>query len=118
MSTLEYVLMTAVFFGAGAVIWMMASGKLPAYVIEDGNGQAGNSVPKAETRSESTHPDLTEDEQKILAFIKNRGRVKNDDVEELLGVSDTTATRYLQALVGKGVIAQKGEGKGTYYERA
>jgi hypothetical protein len=31
----EYALISIVFLGAGVVIWLMASGKLPAYTIEE-----------------------------------------------------------------------------------
>jgi len=37
MTTLEYIIFTIILLGVGVVVWMMASGKLPAYVIDDGN---------------------------------------------------------------------------------
>ena len=41
----------------------------------------------------------------------------NNDVEKLLGVSDATATRYLDVLEQEGVVKQVGtEGKGVYYK--
>lgn len=36
---------------------------------------------------------------KIVALAKEKGRIKNDDVEKLLRVSDSTAARYLNQLV-------------------
>lgn len=36
---------------------------------------------------------------KIVALAKEKGRIKNDDVEKLLRVSDSTAARYLKQLV-------------------
>ncbi len=35
MGTINYLFMSTVLFGASIVIWLMASGKLPAYVIEE-----------------------------------------------------------------------------------
>jgi predicted HTH transcriptional regulator len=53
---------------------------------------------------------------KVLAFIWEHGRITNNQIEELLGVSDATATRYLDELEGRGKIIQKGDGRSTYYE--
>lgn len=56
--------------------------------------------------------------QKILKFFESRERVANNDVEKLLGVSDATATRYLDELEKQGEIRQVGkEGRFVYYER-
>lgn len=35
MSILEYLFMSLVFIGVGSVVWFMASGKLPAYIIKE-----------------------------------------------------------------------------------
>jgi Fic family protein len=44
--------------------------------------------------------------------------ITNNDVEKLLGVSDATATRYLEELEKEGLIKQQGEtGKYTYYQK-
>ena len=57
-------------------------------------------------------------QQKILRLLTEQGKVTNNDVERLLGVSDATATRYLDALEEKGKIRQVGNaGKYVYYER-
>lgn len=43
-------------------------------------------------------------------------RITNDEVEELLGVADSTATKYLQRLEDQGKITQQGEtGRSVYY---
>ena len=44
-------------------------------------------------------------------------RITNDEVQELLGVADATATRYLEALEQEGAIVQVGkEGRSVYYK--
>lgn len=44
--------------------------------------------------------------------------ITNNSVEKLLGVSDATATRYLDDLEKEGLIKQQGEtGKYTYYQK-
>ncbi|MFH1759123.1 MAG: winged helix-turn-helix domain-containing protein [Patescibacteria group bacterium] len=59
---------------------------------------------------------------KILLELTKRskppleGRITNNEIEELLGVSDATATRYLDELEKNGDIVQKGAtGRGVYY---
>jgi len=55
---------------------------------------------------------------KILTFLETHDNVANKDVEKILGVSDSTATRYLTDLEQKGVIKQMGtDGQGVYYEK-
>ena len=51
-------------------------------------------------------------------FISGKDqRITNDEVEKLLGVSDATATRYLEALEQEGAIEQIGkEGRSVYYK--
>lgn len=56
--------------------------------------------------------------QKILEHLKKQGKITNNDVERVAGVSDSTATRYLQQLEDEGKIKQVGKtGKHTYYEK-
>jgi len=53
---------------------------------------------------------------KILGHVWHNNRITNNDVEDLLDVSDATATRYLEELEERGRIVQKGDGRSTYYE--
>ena len=56
--------------------------------------------------------------EKIGSLFAGQGRVANDDVEKLLGVSDATSTRYLDELEKQGLIRQVGKtGKHVYYEK-
>jgi len=56
--------------------------------------------------------------EKVRAFIADKERVANDDIEALLGVSDATATRYLDELEKEGRIRQVGRtGRHVYYEQ-
>ena len=57
-------------------------------------------------------------EQKLLALLKNKSKIRNDEVEKFLGVSDATAERYLNELEAKGVIRQVGHtGRNVYYQK-
>ena len=54
--------------------------------------------------------------KKITEFIKDREKVTNNDIENLLGVSDSTAERYLADLEQKGKVEQVGDtGRSVYY---
>ncbi len=55
--------------------------------------------------------------EKVRQIFAGQDRVANDDIEKLLGVSDATATRYLDELEKEGLIRQVGKtGKHVYYE--
>lgn len=54
--------------------------------------------------------------QKIIAFIRERGGASNDDVQGLLDIADSTATKYLQQLEAANTIEQVGaRGRGVVY---
>lgn len=41
--------------------------------------------------------------------------ISNDEVEAKLGVSDTTAAKYLKELVARGLLEKRGKGRGVVY---
>ncbi len=60
---------------------------------------------------------LDEKENKIFDLVSSNKKITNSDVKGLLGVSEATATRYLQKLEDSGKIRQVGEtGRSVYYE--
>ena len=52
--------------------------------------------------------------EQILALFAKRTKLTNDEVEKMLHVSDSTATRYLKILVKEGKIKRNGKEKGKY----
>ena len=55
---------------------------------------------------------------KLMEIFSSGQSVTNDVVEMLLGVSDATATRYLDRLEKEGLIRQIGDtGSGVRYEK-
>ena len=57
-----------------------------------------------------------ENKQKILAFVQEHGKIQNNDVEKLAGVSNATAERYLDELENEGKLTQHGIiGQGVFY---
>lgn len=56
--------------------------------------------------------------EKVINFLETKDILTNDKVEQLLGVSNSTTTRYLDELETRGLIRQVGKtGKYTHYER-
>lgn len=54
--------------------------------------------------------------QDIIQYIKEHGSITNDKAEELLGVGNTAAYNYLEALEREGVVEQVGKtGKHVRY---
>ncbi|MDP2655205.1 MAG: DUF977 family protein [bacterium] len=49
-----------------------------------------------------------ENKKKILEFVQANGKIQNNDVEKLAGVSNATAERYLDELEKEGKLTQYG----------
>lgn len=59
---------------------------------------------------------VEERKERILDLFKDKDKITNNDVEKLLGVSDASATNYLQELENEGKIRQVGKtGRSVYY---
>ncbi len=57
-----------------------------------------------------------QNKEKILGMFAAKKEITNDDVENSLGVSDATATNYLNELEQEGKIEQVGQtGRGVFY---
>ena len=68
---------------------------------------------KAQERKDQREENL----QKVLKYLEENNQINNNEVEELLGVADSTASTYLQELENNGTIRQVGkEGRSVYYE--
>ncbi|EKE15710.1 MAG: hypothetical protein ACD_11C00108G0004 [uncultured bacterium] len=58
-----------------------------------------------------------ERKEKILEFLKEKGKAGNGEIQTLLGIADSTVTVYLDELEKEGKIRQIGEvGQGVRYE--
>jgi len=56
--------------------------------------------------------------EKVLTLFERKAEITNDDVQKIMGISDATATRYLDALEMEGKIVQVGDtGRGVAYRR-
>ncbi|MEI6040516.1 MAG: DeoR family transcriptional regulator [Candidatus Berkelbacteria bacterium] len=56
--------------------------------------------------------------EKVRGLISTQEKITNEEVQNLLKVSDATAERYLDELESSGLICQVGKtGTSTYYEK-
>lgn len=65
----------------------------------------------------STNPsvNLSEEEQKVYTYIKEKGSIKNADVRNLLDCEETKALAVLNDLEKRGLIERHGKGPATKY---
>lgn len=70
------------------------------------NSMKGNQAKKAR-RDEAI--------QKIFTFAQEKKRITNEQVRDLLHISQSTATDYLSDLVNRGMLKTEGKGRATVY---
>jgi ATP-dependent DNA helicase RecG len=59
---------------------------------------------------------LNERQIKAVMYVKEKGRITNNEYQKLTGISKPTATRELKNLVEMQLLKQQGTtGKGTFY---
>ena len=77
-----------------------------------------NTNAQAELREElqyHTHIQPEDEETQIMQMIDQEKRIQRKQVQERLGISQTTSGRILKQMVKKGLIMQRGRGKNTCY---
>lgn len=62
--------------------------------------------------------ELNERQIAAVDYVKIHGRITNREYVDLHDVARPTATRDLTDLVAKGVFAQQGKGRGSYFSLA
>lgn len=93
----------------GAVVWFIARRGLK------GKGQVAES---AATLIGWQAEEKKCNKEALLGILETQTPLTNNHVEQLLGVSDATATRYLEELEKEGKIRQVGTtGQAVYYEK-
>ena len=53
--------------------------------------------------------------QKIFSLAQEKKRVTNEQIRDLLHISQSTATDYLSDLVNRGMLKVEGKGRATVY---
>ena len=59
---------------------------------------------------------LSERQLVAVEFVKENGKITNNELQQLLNLSERTILRELDDLVNKNILIRKGEKKGTFYE--
>lgn len=75
-------------------------------------GSAG----RAKSLARRTHK-RENDLQKILAYLTAHAHITNDEIQKLIAVSDSTASRYAEILILRGKLFRTGKGRSTRYTR-
>jgi len=60
---------------------------------------------------------LDEDKKKILDYLKEKGKIRRRDIEEILNVKERRARDVLKGMVDSGLLERHGKGTNTYYVR-
>ena len=59
---------------------------------------------------------LSERQLVAVEFVKENGKITNNELQQLLNLSERTILRELDDLVNNNILIRKGEKKGTFYE--
>ncbi len=77
----------------------------------------GEDAHAANSTNDQRHRETEEKKSRVLELARGKDAISNEDVEFILGVSDATATRYLDELEKEGKIVQVGKtGSGVTYK--
>jgi len=78
------------------------------------NSKKAEKIAKIGSISQERTSAKQENKDKIVAYLKENHKARNNAIEELLGVSDTTTTGYLDELEKEGIVEQIGSiGRGV-----
>lgn len=77
-------------------------------------------LPNLNVRTETTKSPVNkpaeEDQEEMIIFLaKRQGAFTRKEVQEKLGISQTTFGRLLKKMIGNGQIIQEGKGRNTHY---
>ncbi len=79
---------------------------------DNGNDGAGGGLIDRQKREKEANKNA------ILGLLETQGPLTNNQVEQMLGISDATVTRYFEELEREGRACQIGKtGPGVYYEK-
>lgn len=125
MSVLRNPLLAGAFFyaedierwgtGTGRAIRLCKEHGLPRPKFVERQGGFEACLPRFRAIEELVALGLEERAARVVARVEREGGVKNQEVQEMLGVSKRTATRILQDLVAAGFLHREGVGRGVRY---
>ena len=99
----------------GTAVWFFVHKKQPQHTNKLENvGMLEKSPGLVEIQAKEKE----ENKKRILGVFETQSPLTNNHIEQLLGISDATATRYLDELEKEGHIRQVGKtGRHVYYEK-
>ena len=110
MSQLTYLIFGAIAGGLAVGFWMWRG--ISSIKTMHGQGEKPEPLIKRQAREKE------ENKRSTLGILETQTPLTNNHIEQLLGISDATATRYLDELEKEGLIRQVGKtGKHVYYEK-
>lgn len=96
----------------------LVTGLVIGYLVGRRSSGLPEEKKKVETLIEKEKRQKAENMRKILGLLETQTPLTNNHVEQLLGISDATATRYLEELEKEGRVRQVGTtGQAVYYEK-
>lgn len=108
---MQVIILIIVFVAGVALGWTLGRKQRPKH--RRNTHTPANSLIKRQSETKTKRLSAVE------AFSKRHGKVTNDDIQQLLGVSDATAERYLDELERQGLLKQHGStGRSVYYTPA
>lgn len=105
-----YIVLILIIVVMGFWVWYLIKNKNISK-SSDGNYK------KIENYNKQREEEIIERKAKILELFNDKERLKNDDIQKLLRVSDATITRYMDELEKEGKVRQTGKGSSAYYEK-
>jgi len=100
-------ILVGMFIGS-AIVWFLTRRKVKELEkkLQEENQKSENPL---KAFSQKQQEEKQERKGKILELLQRQETITNDQVEKMLGVSDATATNYLQELEDENKIEQIGE---------
>ncbi|KGG80396.1 ATP-dependent DNA helicase [Caloranaerobacter azorensis H53214] len=77
--------------------------------------ESAGKVPESAGKVPEKYRDLSEQEIRIIEYIKNNGKITSKEVEKLIGVKNRRAREILKEMIDRKIITRKGRGRSTYY---
>lgn len=100
------------------ILGVIAGGVVVWFLLKRAKPEVGKKPEKKESLIERQVREKQANKKKILELLETQTPLTNSRIEQLLGISDATATRYLDELEKEGRVRQVGKtGRNVYYER-
>ncbi|MDR2562514.1 MAG: transcriptional regulator, partial [Prevotellaceae bacterium] len=66
-------------------------------------------------KEELSNRGLNERQIKAVLYVREKGKITNNEYQEINDISERTSSRDLEDLMNKKIFTREGDGKNTYY---